>query len=97
MLFSSMVFLWVFLPIVIIVNFLLNLIGDKKKRIGIKNVFLLIVSLFFYAWGGIYFLTIMLFSIVVTFKLSLFRHIIIEEYPIALPISSTFLILFSLI
>ena len=67
MLFSSMVFLWVFLPIVIIVNFLLNLIADKKKRIGIKNVFLLIVSLFFYAWGGIYFLTIMLFSIVVNF------------------------------
>ena len=67
MLFSSMVFLWVFLPIVIIVNFLLNLIADKRIRIGIKNVFLLIASLFFYAWGGIYFLTIMIFSIVVNF------------------------------
>ena len=67
MLFSSMIFLWVFLPVVIIVNYLLNLIPDKEKRIGIKNVFLLFASLFFYAWGGIYFLTIMIFSIVVNF------------------------------
>ena len=67
MLFSSMIFLWVFLPVVIIVNYLLNLIPDKEKRIGIKNVFLLFASLFFYAWGGIHFLTIMIFSIVVNF------------------------------
>lgn len=67
MLFSSMVFLWVFLPIVIIVNSLLNLIVDSRKRISIKNVFLLFASLFFYAWGGIYFLSIMIFSIIVNY------------------------------
>ena len=68
MLFSSMIFLWVFLPIVIIVNYLLNLIlSNQEQRIKIKNIFLLIASLFFYAWGGIYFLSIMIFSIIVNF------------------------------
>lgn len=68
MLFSSMTFLWVFLPIVIIVNYLLNLIfANSKSRINIKNVFLLIASLIFYGWGGIYFLSIMIFSIVINF------------------------------
>lgn len=68
MLFSSIVFLWVFLPIVIIINYLFNLIfKDEKKRIQAKNTFLLIASLFFYAWGGIYFLSIMIFSIIINF------------------------------
>ena len=68
MLFSSIVFLWVFLPIVIIINYLFNLIfKDEKKRIQAKNTFLLIASLFFYAWGGIYFFSIMIFSIIINF------------------------------
>lgn len=67
MLFSSMIFLWVFLPIVIIVNFLLSFIANIKIRLRAKNVFLLIASLFFYAWGGIYFLCIMIFSIFLNF------------------------------
>lgn len=68
MLFSSMIFLWVFLPVVIIVNYLFNLIiSDSKYRIKVKNIFLLIASLFFYAWGGIYFLSIMIFSIIVNY------------------------------
>ena len=68
MLFSSMIFLWVFLPIVIIIYYFLNLIIISPRiRMSIKNTFLLMASLFFYAWGGIYFLSIMLFSIVVNF------------------------------
>ena len=68
MLFSSMIFLWVFLPIVLIVNYSLNLIiKNIETRIHIKNVFLLIASLIFYAWGGIYFLSIMIFSIIINF------------------------------
>lgn len=43
MLFSSMVFLWVFLPITLIAY---KLIDNKYK-----NIFLLIASLIFYAWG----------------------------------------------
>ena len=68
MLFSSMVFLWVFLPIVIIANYLFNFtIKDNNKRMKTKNIFLLVASLIFYAWGGVYFLSIMIFSIAINF------------------------------
>lgn len=46
MLFPSEVFLFVFLPIVVVVYYAL-----LRKTKNIKNIFLLIVSLFFYAWG----------------------------------------------
>lgn len=67
MLFSSMVFLWIFLPAVIIINFTFNLIENKKTRIHVKNIFLLVASLVFYAWGGVYFLAIMICSILINF------------------------------
>ncbi len=69
MLFSSMIFIWVFLPIVIIVNFLLSIIPFRAEgmRIKAKNIFLLIASLCFYAWGGGYCLLIMLSSILVNY------------------------------
>lgn len=69
MLFSSMIFIWVFLPIVIIVNFLLSIISFREEgsRIKAKNIFLLISSLCFYAWGGGYCLLIMLSSILVNY------------------------------
>ena len=69
MLFSSMIFLWVFLPIVLAVNFLFSALPFKKEssRIRAKNIFLLIASLVFYAWGGIYYLLIMLSSILLNF------------------------------
>ena len=68
MLFSSMIFLWVFLPIVLIINYAINLIvRNRKLKIRLKNTFLLIASLFFYAWGGIYYLSIMICSIIINF------------------------------
>lgn len=68
MLFSSMLFLWIFLPIVIIVYYIINSIfQSSNSRTRVKNTFLLIASLIFYAWGGIYFLAIMIFSILVNF------------------------------
>lgn len=69
MLFNSMVFLWVFLPIVLIVNFILSIakFNDESKRLRFKNIFLLIASFVFYAWGGIYYLLIMLFTIAVDY------------------------------
>lgn len=67
MLFSSMTFLWVFLPVVIVVNTLLNLIPHKVARTRAKNVFLLLASLLFYAWGGVYYLLIMVASILINF------------------------------
>ena len=69
MLFSSMIFLWVFLPLVLICNFLVNLFKFKSNRtkILIKNCLLLVLSLTFYAWGGLYYLLLMLSSILVNF------------------------------
>ena len=69
MLFNSMVFLWVFLPIVIAVNFILSVLKfkDESTRIKAKNIFLLIASFVFYAWGGIYYLLIMIGTIVIDY------------------------------
>ena len=69
MLFSSMVFIWVFLPIVIIGYYIIDHLpfADPDSRMSVKNYFLLGASLFFYAWGGIYYLLIMISSIVVNF------------------------------
>ncbi len=69
MLFSSMIFLWVFLPFVIIGNALLTWLpfSAGKQRIRYKNLFLLVCSLFFYAWGGISYILIMLGVILLDF------------------------------
>ena len=56
MVFSSFVFLLVFLPIVLVLNY----ISPAKLR----NVILLIASLIFYAWGEPKYVLIMLFSTV---------------------------------
>lgn len=70
MLFNSMVFLWVFLPVVIAVNFILSVLKfqDESTRIKAKNIFLLIASFVFYAWGGIYYLLIMICTILIDFS-----------------------------
>lgn len=69
MLFSSMLFLWIFLPVVLIGNGLLSRLphADERQKIRRKNIFLLLCSLFFYAWGGIYYILIMLGVIVLDF------------------------------
>ncbi|MBD5545371.1 MAG: MBOAT family protein [Lachnospiraceae bacterium] len=56
MVFSTILFLCVFLPIVII--------GYYIVPAKAKNIFLLLASLFFYAWGEPGFIWIMLFSVV---------------------------------
>lgn len=69
MLFSSITFLWIFLPIVIIGNFLLSAVPTRKEstRIQIKNTFLLVASFIFYAYGGVAYLGIMVLVILVNF------------------------------
>lgn len=69
LLFSSMIFLWVFLPSVILGNFLLSKIpfGSQAGQIRAKNRFLLIASLIFYGWGGIYYLLLMFASITLNY------------------------------
>lgn len=63
MVFSSAVFIWIFLPIV----FLLNLILPKKC----SNIFLLFASLFFYAWGEPVNVVLMVFTIILNWLVGL--------------------------
>ncbi len=67
MLFASMSFLWIFLPAVLVVNLLLSNVRNEELRYILKNTWLLIASLVFYAWGGIYYMFIMLASIAVNY------------------------------
>lgn len=55
MLFSSMIFLWLFLPVVLVVS--------RFLKTGQQNIFLLLASLFFYAWGEPKYVLLMLVSI----------------------------------
>lgn len=64
MLFSSSVFLFAFLPVVLAVYYLLL----RRTRKG-QNAFLTVASLFFYAWGEPWFVLMMMGSIVVNYLL----------------------------
>lgn len=59
MVFSSLTFLYVFLPSVLILNFIF-----RKKY---KNGLLLLSSIIFYAWGGISYTSLLIFSILVNY------------------------------
>ena len=64
MIFSSVVFIFLFLPITLYIYFLLG----KQYR----NYFLLLASLIFYAYGEKYFVLFMLSSIIINYFIGLF-------------------------
>jgi alginate O-acetyltransferase complex protein AlgI len=64
MLFSSVIFVLKFLPFTLVVYFL-----SPQKQ---KNIFLLVMSLFFYAWGEPVYVIIMMISIVVNYFFGIF-------------------------
>ena len=66
MVFSSTVFLFLFLPITLIIYY--NPIIKNRK---FKNIFLLIASLLFYAYGEPVFVFFMLFSILINYFLGI--------------------------
>lgn len=59
MLFSSMIFLWLFLPFVLIINLFLP--------IKFSNLFLLAMSVLFYAWGEQDYIWVLLVSLLVNY------------------------------
>ena len=59
MVFSSLIFLWIFLPVVFILYF------TAKEQY--RNIILLIASLFFYAWGEPVYVFVMMLSIVINY------------------------------
>ena len=64
MVFSSSVFLFAFMPLSLAVYFVL-------PRRSLRNVWLLLISLVFYAWGEPVYVVLMLFSIVVNWAFAL--------------------------
>lgn len=60
MVFSSLVFLFIFLPLVLLLYFL-------TKNIKVKNITLLLFSLLFYAWGEPVYIILMLLSISINY------------------------------
>ncbi len=66
MVFSSTTFLFIFLPIVLIGYF-----NPFYRGIKFRNVFLLIMSLLFYAWGEPFFVLVMIASIIVNWSMGL--------------------------
>ena len=66
MLFSSVEFIFIFLPIVIFVYYVL-----LKKSRTLQNIFLTFSSLFFYAWGEPKFVIIMIISILINWYLAI--------------------------
>lgn len=66
MVFSSPLFLFYFLPVVLILYYLV-----PRGQIFWKNLVLLVGSLFFYAWGEPVYVLLMLFSIAMDYGLGL--------------------------
>ena len=64
MVFSSLVFLWTFLPLIFIGYFLI--------QDNFKNIFLLLASLIFYSWGEPKYIFLMLCSILFNYAVGLF-------------------------
>ncbi|MFN5726885.1 MAG: MBOAT family protein, partial [Pseudanabaena sp.] len=58
MIFASALFLFLFLPIALAGYFLIS-----SKLLYLRNIFLLIMSLIFYAWGEPVYVFLMIFSI----------------------------------
>lgn len=59
MVFSSMIFLWVFLPVVLVANFIFYVTGGSR----LSNALLLAASILFYAWGEPHYVILILCSI----------------------------------
>lgn len=67
MVFSSSIFIFCFLPIVLLIYYLL--------KVEYRNVFLLLSSLFFYAWGEPEFVFVIILSIIINYFFGLLIHL----------------------
>ncbi|MBH5319148.1 MBOAT family protein [Paenibacillus sp. GSMTC-2017] len=76
MVFSSSVFLFCFLPIVLIVYYLL--------KVEYRNLFLLVASLGFYAWGEPGFVLIIILSILINYIFGYLLHYCMQRYSKAI-------------
>ena len=75
--FASVIFIEIFLPVVLIVYYLLGLIKSQKASTLARNIYLLVSSLIFYAFGGIR----ELLMFVAIIALCFFTGIILDSLP----------------
>lgn len=68
MVFASSIFLFIFFPIFLCIYYLCG------KNIKLQNFVTFIMSLIFYAWGGLSSLLLLLFSIVINFLVGILLH-----------------------
>jgi alginate O-acetyltransferase complex protein AlgI len=66
----------------------------RAKNLAARNIFLLIVSLLFYAWGGVYYLTLMLAVIAVNYLGALWISKTKKKYKLWVVIAANLIILF---
>ncbi|MAX79168.1 MAG: membrane-bound O-acyltransferase family protein [Crocinitomicaceae bacterium] len=87
MVFSSVVFLFFFLPAVLLIYYSL-------PSIQLKNIFLLIASLFFYSWGEPVFVFVMLFSCLLNYIFGLLlNRYSTQQWPLIIGVSLNLLVL----
>lgn len=70
MVFSSMIFLWIFLPVTLIVYYLLKLTGRQT----LMNLWLLFVSVFFYGYGEPKYIVLLVISVLINYISGLLLH-----------------------
>lgn len=80
MVFSSLYFIFIFLPVVCIVYYLLKVMFPN--HIGVRNGFLCIASLFFYAWGEPIYVLLMLTSILLNYLFGLRKSKILLVFAV---------------
>ena len=76
MVFSSYVFIFAFLPVVFLGFYVLRVFGQNT----LAKVFLLLGSLFFYAFWEVKYLAILLFSIIVNYGIATYM---LKQYAIS--------------
>lgn len=69
MVFSSEIFIFIFLPLTVLIYYTL---GGVFKNKHFKNYIVLLASLFFYAWGGIEYLPLLASSIFINYIFGIF-------------------------
>jgi len=89
MIFSSSIFIFAYLPIVLLIYFIV------LRSIKLRNIFLVIVSLLFYAWGEPRFVFVMLLSIMLNYVFG----ILVDKYrdnKLISKLSLTLMVIFNL-
>ena len=63
MIFASMLFIWIFLPVTLVLYYLLSFTGKQE----LLNLLLLLASIFFYAWGEPRYILLLFISVAVNY------------------------------